>query len=219
MIDEATTVRLRRGPVPGGTAAPARPAMSWQGPPMVTTVPGAPAPWGPPPAGLGGPGTGGMPGMPMHPGIAPPARRPRWPWVLGAVAAVVVVLGLFGTVLAPATTVSGTVNFYMSNYLPMGSSCEGMGINSDLRAGGSVSVHDGAGKLVGVGSMSTGTVRSSSSSSSSSYSVGDVCAFPYSVSDVESSDYYVVSVGSGRGAGVPFSEDEIDGNADIRVGS
>ncbi|WP_285653698.1 hypothetical protein [Actinomycetospora sp. NBRC 106375] len=177
---------------------------------MVTTAPAPSAPWGPPPAGLGGPGTGGML---MYPGIAPPARRPRWPWVLGAVAAVVVVLGLFGTVLAPATTVSGTVTFYASNYLTLGTPCTGLGLYSDLEPGRSVLVYDDKGAQVGQGTLGSGIVTSSGSSS---YGYGNACQFSYSVS-AEASDSYRVVVG--QRAGVVFTAEQADGHADIAIGS
>lgn len=194
MIDDAQTVRFRRGPLPV------------KAPPRYATPPG---PWGPPPAGLGGPG------VPAPIVLPPLSLRPRWPWVLGAVAAVVVVLGLLGSVLAPSTTVSGTVSLDMNVYLPLGTSCEGVGSYSDLHGGGSVTVHDEAGDLAGVGSLSGGTT---SSSSSSVYGYGDICVFPYSISDVDDAKRYVVSAGTRHGAGVSFSEDEIAGHADISIG-
>ncbi|HWN29683.1 MAG TPA: hypothetical protein VNP37_22145 [Actinomycetospora sp.] len=215
MLDDAPTQQFRRQPVavapgapwsaapgpvaPGPAAPPWRPA-TWGGPPS-----------GPAPAGLGGP----MPFGPYGPYGPPVARRPRWPWILGAVAAVVVVLGLLGSVLAPSTTVSGTVTFYASNSLPLGSSCYGTGLYSDLHSGQSVVVYDDAGQQVGQGVLGTGSVISSSGYASSGY--GRACSFGYSISGASSSDTYRVVVG--RRNGVVFSADQVDGHADISVGS
>lgn len=148
-----------------------------------------------------------MPGM-------PPARRLRWPWVLGAVAAFVVVLGLFGTVLAPSAGVSGTVTFHASNYLTLGTSCTGTGWYSDLRPGQSVLVYDEKGDQVGQGSLGSGTVVASSGGSS--YGYGNACQFAYSVS-VASSDSYRVVVGQRNG--VFFSPEQAAGHADMSVGN
>jgi len=156
-----------------------------------------------------------MPFGPYGPYGPPVARRPRWPWILGAVAAVVVVLGLLGSVLAPSTTVSGTVTFYASNSLPLGSSCYGTGLYSDLHSGQSVVVYDDAGQQVGQGVLGTGSVISSSGYASSGY--GRACSFGYSISGASSSDTYRVVVG--RRNGVVFSADQVDGHADISVGS
>ncbi|WP_433029512.1 hypothetical protein [Actinomycetospora sp. CA-053990] len=196
MIDDAQTVRFRRG---------ALPVMA---PPRYATPP---RPWGPPPAGLGGPG------MPAPIVLPPLSTRPGWPWVLGAVAAVVVVLGLLGSVLAPSTTVSGTVTFYASNSLSLGSSCTGLGLYSDLRPGQSVVVYDDTGSQVGQGTLGSGTVVSSSGSVSYGYSgYGDACLFDYSVSGVAASDSYRVVVGQRNG--VVFTSAQAEGHADISVG-
>ncbi|GAA4809449.1 hypothetical protein GCM10023200_54060 [Actinomycetospora chlora] len=207
MIDDAQTQQFRR-PVKVGSPAPWSGPMPVPGPPMRPPTTGPVPPmgsWGPPPAGLGGPAG-------MAPVIAPHARRPRWPWILGAVGAVVVVLGLFGTVLAPATTVSGTVTFYASNYLAVGTSCNGTGWYSDLEPGLSVLVYDEQGQQVGQGALGSGSVVSTSSSS---YGYGNACRFSYSIS-AEASDSYRVVVGSRRG--VVFSADQAD-HADIAIAS
>jgi hypothetical protein len=219
VLDDAPTQQFRRHPVAAGPGAPwpAAPGPVTPVPPLPAAPPWGPAPWGgppagPPPAGLGGP-------SPFGPyGPSPVARRPRWPWILGAVAVVVVVLGLLGlvgSVLAPSTTVSGTVTFYASNSLPLGSSCYGTGLYSDLHSGQSVVVYDDAGRQVGQGVLSTGSVISSSGYASSGY--GRACSFGYSVSGASSSDTYRVVVG--RRNGVVFGADRVDGHADISVGS
>lgn len=137
--------------------------------------------------------------------------------MVGAADAIVVVLGLFATVLAPSTTVIGTVTYYASNYLTVGTSCEGNGLYNFLTRGGAVSVYDETGVLVGTGYLGSGAVRSAGSSS---YGYGNACVFTYSVSDVASSDYYRVKVGSSSSdSGVPFSADQVNGHADIRFGT
>ena len=193
MIDDAQTVRFRRGPLPV------------MAPPRYATPP---RPWGPPPAGLGGPE------MPAPIVLPPLSVRPRWPWVLGAVAAVVVVLGLLGSVLAPSTTVSGTQTIYGGTYLPLGSSCSGAGYYSDLREGQSVLIYDETGDQIGQGALGPGTTISSTGYAS--YGYGDACLFSFSV-PASSADSYRVVVGQRNG--VVFTPEQADGHADMTIGS
>ena len=97
-----------------------------------------------------------------------------------------------------------------------GTSCEGKGAFDFLTPGGSVSVYDATGALVGTGSLSSG-VATNSTSYSSGYA--DACVFTYSVPDVPASDYYRVKVGNSSDSGVPFTAEQVDGDAHIRFGT
>lgn len=70
--------------------------------------------------------------------------------------------------------------------------------------------------LVGTGSLSGG-VATNSTSYSSGYA--DACVFTYSVPDVPASDYYRVKVGNSSDSGVPFTAEQVDGDAHIRFGT
>ena len=161
----------------------------------------------------------GGPGMPA-PDRAPCrwSTRPRWPWVLGAVAAVVVVLGLLGSVLAPSTTVSGTVTV-LREQLPArsGSSCYGRG---PLQRPAARAVRDWSttrpGSQVGQGALGHGhrrSARPATPRTATAMPAGSTTASPGSRPRIPT------AWSSGQRNGVVFTSAQAEGHADISVGT
>ncbi|MCU1677670.1 MAG: hypothetical protein JWM93_2428 [Frankiales bacterium] len=112
------------------------------------------------------------------------------------VATVAVILMLTSQKKAPPThTVFGVMQLVGGKSNEYASTCEGKGGYSDISQGTSVTVTDGAGKIIGTGHLDEGT------------GAGSVCTFGFTVKSVPDTDFYKIEI-SHRG-GLTFSREEM----------
>ncbi|MEJ2862398.1 hypothetical protein [Actinomycetospora flava] len=192
------------------TAAMARPTGPWSPPrpapfaPPVgnAMVPGYPAPWSMPPAGLG----------PVAPGVPmPPARSGmRWGWIVIAIVAAIAAVVLVGTVAANnrTMTVSGTVTIWgMSGYVSPGSGCTGA-----AATGMPVTLYNATGNVVGTATLS-GSGIAANTWSTYAYGYADSCSYSFTMNDVSAADdFYRIKAGSAGGDGVSYSREQLETN-------
>lgn len=181
-------------------------------------------PVGPPPSLA--PATESMPAAPSH-----SSGRAAAITVVGA-PVVVVLIGACVWFVARRNTehiVSGSMTILDSDFSAssIGSSCSGKGGYSDIGSGGQVTVKDGTGKTIAVGSLGSGHyvdalaaagLTSTSGRSSSSFTVVG-CRFTLTVADVPDADFYRIEIGHRRP--VEHSRNELESmswNLDLSLG-
>jgi hypothetical protein len=137
-------------------------------------------------------------------------------FIAGVTAACVLVLalaawGVLRLVAAGSHTIRGSITLYDSdNSADADSSCSGSGGYDDLDSGGSVTVTDEHGDVIGSSNLKPGT--------------GDEiggCVFKFSVSGVRDAKFYTVSAGNNDRGGPRYSKHDMesaDWNVDLSIG-